>query len=250
MTQKTIKAERATISLGDIDLNCLQFPDGSYHFYVNQVNEELGIKASDKTGKKHLKPLIDKDSKRVNRAKVENIKTPVKTYSLDLMSEAIQAYALIGNKKCIAVAIACVAESLERRADTAFNIKRTEEERNVRFQVRRDGILSRNFWTDSIDAYLNEVNYPHEKRWYVYSTISDLVNMKIIGLKAKAIKSALGLPKEQKTRDFLPTETLKMIDNIERSAALRLQHNETIPTQALKDVINFLGIEPDVKRLG
>ena len=93
----TIKAERTTITLGNISLDCLMFPDGSYHFYINQINEILGIKASNKTGKKYFKPLLDKDSNRVNRAKVPNIKTPVKTVSLDLLSEAIQAYAQIGN---------------------------------------------------------------------------------------------------------------------------------------------------------
>jgi hypothetical protein len=115
-----IKATRATITLGDINLDVLQFPDGSYHLFINQLNEKLGIKASDSTGKKYLQPLMDKDPKRVNQASVDGIKSNLKTLSLGLVSEAIKIYAELGNQKCIAIAIACLSEALERRADAAF----------------------------------------------------------------------------------------------------------------------------------
>ena len=134
---KVQKAIRATIKLGEIDLDCLQFPDGSYHFYINQLNEKLGIKASNRTGKKYLKPLLDEHPNQVNlQVKVEGIKTPVKTISIELTTQAIGIYAQIGNTKCQSIAYACMAEALERRADTAFDIKRTEEERELRFAAR------------------------------------------------------------------------------------------------------------------
>ena len=132
----SILAEKATINFGDIQLDCLQFPDGSYHFYINQLNAKLGIKAGNKTGKKYLKPLLDEHPNRVNKARIKEVKSPLKTLSLELVTQAIGIYASIGNTKCQAIAFACMAEALERRADKAFNVQRTEEERNKRLTER------------------------------------------------------------------------------------------------------------------
>lgn len=133
----TQKAVRATIVLGDIELDCLQYPDGSYHFYSNQLEHQLNIRARNQTGKKYLQPLLDGNSKRVTSAKVEGSQSMLKAYSIDLATQAIAIYASLGNQKCMAVAIACMAEALERRADAAFGVKRTEEERNQRLIDRQ-----------------------------------------------------------------------------------------------------------------
>lgn len=132
------KAARATIVLGDIELDCLQFPDGSYHFYVNQIRDQLAIYASDSTGKKYLKPLLESSSNQVNSAKVEGDNRLLKSYSIDIVTQAIAIYARLGNEKCVAVAVACMAEALERRADAAFGVERTEEERNQRLTDRQN----------------------------------------------------------------------------------------------------------------
>ncbi len=245
-----IKAIRATILLGDIELDVLQFPDGSYHLFINQLNQELSIKASDSTGKKYLQPLIDKEPNRVNQASVEGIKSNLKTLSIDLVSEAIQAYAQIGNQKCIAIAIACLAESLERRADAAFNVIRTEAERNERLDTRISGILSRYFWTDLIDAYIRSHEVSDNYKRFVYVNVSDSVNRALFGKSAKQVREHYGLRPGDSIREFLPTESLKLIDTIEKASGVRVQNNDICPKQAIKDVVSLLGIEPDSSRLG
>lgn len=133
----TQKAVRATIILGDIELDCLQFPDGKYHFYVNQLRDQLAIYASDSTGKKYLQPLLEASFSQVNSVRVEGDKRLLKSYSIGIVTQAIGIYAALGNQKCMAVAIACMAEALERRADAAFGITRTEQERNQRLIDRQ-----------------------------------------------------------------------------------------------------------------
>lgn len=93
-----IKATRATLTIGAINLDCLQFPDGSYHFYQNQIRDQLGIQASDKTGKKYVKPLIHAESERltsrINHAKVEGSQSKLKTWRLDLLTKVVAVYAV------------------------------------------------------------------------------------------------------------------------------------------------------------
>lgn len=79
---KVIKAIKATTLLGSIELEFLQFPDGSYHLFINQLNEVLSIKASNSTGKKYVQPLIEANPNQVNRASVEGVKSHLKTLSI------------------------------------------------------------------------------------------------------------------------------------------------------------------------
>lgn len=252
MTQKTKKAQRSTFYLGtELELDCFLLPDGTQKMSQSQVCS---------AAKKPAKRMVELASSEKGQILIQSgfqkgLKVPVEGSKPVTMVSPLIAFqfwvleAGIGNAEALALVLACGAESLERRIDNAFQIKRTEEERNIRFQTRMEGILSRNFWTDTVDAYLNSIDYPREMRWQVYATISDMVNLKVIGLRASCIKDYLMLPSNARTRDFLPTETLKLVDTIERAAAIRMAHNETVPTQALKDVINILGIEPDMKRL-
>jgi hypothetical protein len=135
---KIQKAVKATIKLGSIELEGLQFPDGSYHFWLNQLDRVLRIKASDQTGKKYLQPLLETNPKQVNQASVEGIKSTLKTVSLELVLEAVKIYCSLGNAHCIQLAVACLGESLERRLDAAFNVVRTEQERNDKLEARID----------------------------------------------------------------------------------------------------------------
>lgn len=252
MTQKPIKAERAEIKIGEFELEVYQMPDGKYRFsktLAAEAIEESPKRVSEFLNGKKVQSLMPQglDVSEIP-AKEINSTVTAKTWSLEYVAFYWQMKSKT-NAKAEALSVACIAESLERRADAAFNIKRTEEQRNIRFQTRMEGILSRNFWTDTVDAYLNKVDYPRGERWKVYATISDLVNLRLFGLTANHIKSYMMLPPNARTRDFLPTETLKLVDTIERAAAVRLENNDTVPTQALKDVINLLGLQPDIKKL-
>lgn len=131
------KALRATIKLGDTELDCYQMPDGDYWFSQNQMKEQLQILPGDSTGKKHFKPLLDASPSRVDRTKIEGNNAIAKVIHIELFKEVVAKYAELGNKSCIALVAACFAEALERRADLAFGKVRTEEERNERLKNRQ-----------------------------------------------------------------------------------------------------------------
>lgn len=101
--QEVTRATRTTMSLGDLKLDVLQFPDGSYHFYTNQLNEVLRIQKGNSTGQKYLKPLMEANPDKIHYAKVEGIKNTVKTLSLELVLEAAKIYAGMGNQRCVEI---------------------------------------------------------------------------------------------------------------------------------------------------
>jgi hypothetical protein len=232
----TIKAVRATIKLGNIELDVLQFPDGTYHFFINQLNEVLAIKASDSTGKKYLQPLIDKDPNRVNTAHIEGIKSNLKTLSMDLVSEAIQIYAGLGNSKCLAVAIACMSEALERRADSAFGVQRSEDERNNRLAARLKGKIARRNLTDSIQDWM--IRHPEQcsenYQRFIYANCSDKLNRTILGAKSSDCKTQLAIPKNSLLRDYIPFNALRELELIEEFTTRLIDEDEIEPLEATK----------------
>ena len=93
----TIKAIRATIKLGDIELEGFQKPDGSYGLGVNNLRESLNVLLTDKTGKKYAQPLLDNSLGKVNSYKIDGNNATIKLVDLDLACEIILVYANLGN---------------------------------------------------------------------------------------------------------------------------------------------------------
>jgi hypothetical protein len=133
-----------------------------------------------------------------------------------------------------------MSESIERRFDKAFGKIRTEQERNERFIVRRDGIVSRHFWTDCIDVYLRTHEVSESYKRFVYANVSDAVSQAVLGTTAKKYRESLGLPEGISTRDYLNSEQVKQIDTIEKAAIMRVKRDNICPKQALKDVISLI----------
>lgn len=260
---KLIKAIRATIQLGDMELDVFQLPDGSYGFSSTGIAAILGLSSHKRVGEiltsKALKPktgialgLGKTEDFRLDLAKVSTLDSGnINFLPLNLLM-LIVGYEAYKNDNEFAQAIleASLTEAIERRADNAFGVLRTEQERNDRFQIRFDGILSRHFWTDSISEYIKthpdlSENY---KRW-VFHNVSDTVNLALFGLTAKKVREHYQLENGMSVREMLNSRTLKLIDTIENAAATRVLETDSEPKQAIKDVIHLLGIEPSQDRL-
>jgi hypothetical protein len=235
----TIKAVRATITLGDIELDVFQLPDGGYYF-TQSVLKTIHITLSNTSGKKYVKPILEANSALLQTAQLEGNPVKLKLIPMSLFGEIVGIYAKLGNEYCIAILVACFEEALERRADAAFNVIRTEEERNQKFTIRRDGIISRYFWTDVIDEYLRTHEVSDTYKRFIYNHVSDAVNKAVLGMTAKQFRDSLGLPNHVSTRDYCTTEQLKQIDTIEKASGMRVKRDDMCPKQAIKDVISLI----------
>jgi hypothetical protein len=243
MNNSTVKAVRATITLGDIEIEGFQMPDGSYKLSqssttlaVNKPPKRMVQLARSEKGQSLVALGFEKGLK----VAVENSK-PVVLVDIEVAFQFWVLELSIGNLDALALVSACGVESIERRLDAAFGKIRTEQERNERFVIRRDGIISRHFWTDCIDLYCRSSEVSDNYKRWVYAQVSDMVNKSILGMTAKAYRESLGLPEGISTRDYLSTEQLKQIDTIEKAAGMRVKRDGLCPKQALKDIISLIG---------
>jgi hypothetical protein len=242
----TTKASRAVITLGDIQLDVFQLPDETYFMSSSNIAEALDMTEYSFRGKymsKELKAILETSPRFVvfgEKLSIEDNNVKVNAIPLELVSLIFGHYASKGNVKATALLIASLTEALERRADAAFGIKRTEEEYNQRLVIRRDGILSRFFWTDVIDEYLRTHEVSDNYKRFIYNHVSDMVNKAVLGMTAKQFRESQGLPDGITTRDYCTTAQLKQIDTIENAAAMRVKRDDICPKQALKDIISLI----------
>ena len=237
----TTKATRAQIQLGNIDLDVFQLPNGDYQISQSQVCSSVGKPAKrmvELAGSDKGQILIQSGFEKGLKVSVEGSK-PVNLVPLDV---AFQFWALelsIGNMEALALVIACGVEALERRADAAFSIVRTEQERNDRFIVRKDSILQRHFWTNTIKEYID--NHPEmstSDKQFMYANVSDILNLGLFGMSAKEIRVILDMDKNELVRDCIHPSLLRDVEFVEKYAAVSVR-NGSEPVQAVKMALAF-----------
>lgn len=150
-TKSCTKAVQVTIYLGSIPLDVYQMPDGSYKLYAESVTKVI-----DREGRDFLNflrgkslqalPFNDYNLVHASRVEVEGQGGFIKPISVNLATSYWLYRAVKGNILAQALAQASMMESIERRADEAFNIKRTEAEYNRRFSKLWEEVVTDNRW--------------------------------------------------------------------------------------------------------
>lgn len=129
-----LKAKRATVLFGEIELEVFMLPDGSYEFSMTQV--ALSIEKHPKSVRQFLegKSVEAIPFKDFGDGKIEiegetaaRSFTPVPT---KLMLAYWSYWAKRGNEKAQALLMSGTEETLNRKCDVAFGISKTEEEYN------------------------------------------------------------------------------------------------------------------------
>ncbi len=125
-----MRSQKAKITIGNIELDCYKHSDGLYYFSLGNMKTQLKILSGNRTGKTRLQPLLEAHLGSVKKdVQVQGARSAT-LIALPLFKEAVKLYAKLGNDKCWALLDALIDESLERRADFAFGIIKTEEQRN------------------------------------------------------------------------------------------------------------------------
>jgi hypothetical protein len=139
----------------------------------------------------------------------------IRQASLIDLDVAVAFWVLCDNIESRALLAACAMEALERRLDRAFNVQRTEEERNQRLAIRIKGKIERRNLTDAIRDYIDNTDVSDNYRKFVYSNCSDIVNKFVLGCSAKTARTVLNLNDTVLLRDHLPPSALRQITRIE-----------------------------------
>ena len=138
------KATRTEITIGSYSIEGFMLPDGSYTLSQTQAAEVVGepeINARRFLTSRGIKALLGEDYTPDTfeiQSSPEQGRGASRIRGLPL--EIVSAYWLWqsykGNKQALALCMALMTETLERRFDTAFGISRSEEERDQRLSDR------------------------------------------------------------------------------------------------------------------
>jgi hypothetical protein len=245
---KTIKAVRAQIFLGEIPLNVYQMPDGAYQLAGRNITdaiEEHPMTLSRSLGVKSLKDLLPKDLS-LSQVKAESGESFIPV-SIENAARYWHTKSFTGNERARSLTLACLIESIERRADAAFGIQRTEAERNQRLQQRLEGKATRYEWTDAIQLYAERHHGELSENWikFVWSNCSDAANRAVLGMKASKFRERFNLGKDELLRDHLETKELRLLAEIEHFAVRLTLKEDLEPYQAAMEAARILRIEPE-----
>lgn len=251
MTNNTVKVVRATIFLGSIPIEVFQMPNGDYLLSQTQVakavnNEEdsfrrfLRSKSPEALPYKDFRP--DKLAVEGNNVLINAIPIPVAAayWIKEAVAGSIIAVRLLG---------ACTVESIERRADIAFGVQRSDAERQSFMEARINGKQTRRNLTDAIAAYL--LRHPelseNTKKW-MYINASEAVNLQVFNRRANKLAEDLGVAKN-KLREVMTAQELLLVQEVEDTAMRMIDNADIEPHVAIKNAATALLIPKQLRVL-
>jgi hypothetical protein len=245
----TIKAIRATIKLGDIDIDVFQLPNGSYGYSYDWIATLIERDKSVLSHKKspfylpRLLPSLIDNGLSNRRVSVEGIsRTNFSWLTQNEIVDLLDTLAFDHNiVVCRTLLKATTHETLDRRSDNSFGVKRTEEQRNQFLKARMEGKCVRRTLTDSIKEYINrhpELSENYSR--FVYSNCTDCVNLVVLGAKSKQVKVELDLKPTGLLRDVIPYATLREIEAVEVLAGRLIDAEDLEPLEACKKALQLI----------
>jgi len=143
---ESIKATRASVQIGALEVDGFMLPDGSYRMSQAQVAQAVDkppVNALRFLESKAIKSLLGEGYTDYTPIQIEIEPEPSRRGQSRfnaLPLEVATAYwvnqCFQGNKQALALVMALATETLERRFDTAFGVAHTEQERNDRLSQR------------------------------------------------------------------------------------------------------------------
>lgn len=130
------KAKEEEIVLGTVLIKVFQLPNGEYRLSQSQVTEAIGKpnrSIIQFLGGKSLEALPYKGFELSKSLEVEGSNRPISPIPISIATAYWRYWDKQQNSQASAIIDGCVQEAIERRADTAFGVVRTEEEYNQRF---------------------------------------------------------------------------------------------------------------------
>jgi len=140
---ESIKATRASVQIGALEVDGFMLPDGSYRMSQAQSAECVGMTERNArefldsktfkrlTGEGYTPAIFEIESQTQIRGQTRFRALPLEVVVIYWVYQCYR-----GNKQAFNLLTALATESLERRFDNAFGATRTEQERNERLQER------------------------------------------------------------------------------------------------------------------
>lgn len=143
---ETVKAQRAVVRIGNLEVEGFMLPDGTYRMSQAQsaeAIEEAPVYALRFLRSKDSKALLGEaytdytpESVEVEVEPGKRGQTRINALPLEIVTAYWLTRAYKGNKKAFILSWALLTETLERRFDAAFNVDRSEADYNQRVSKR------------------------------------------------------------------------------------------------------------------
>ncbi|MEM8940329.1 MAG: KilA-N domain-containing protein [Bacteroidota bacterium] len=143
-SENVVKAKKVNISLGHMNLDVHEIPNGEYRLSQTQAanviqKDEVSIR--DFMGSKSPEALPYKGFT-AEKIAVKDSKTRINALPISIVVAFWTKESIKGNKIASRLLGACAVESIERRADKAFGKDVSEEQYNQRFQKNYKSIIA------------------------------------------------------------------------------------------------------------
>jgi hypothetical protein len=238
-------AERTTIYLGSIPLEVFMLPDSQYVLSQTQVAEAVGktkVSFGDFLVSKSPEALPYKGF-RSKRTSIKGNNVQINIIPIDLAVAYWIKEAITGNATAARLLGACAAESIERRADSAFGVQRAEEERQEFMRIRLEGKRIRRRLTDAIKSYIDRhPELSENNRKWLYVNASQRVTLVVFGRKAKKLAEDLGVHPDN-LRDALTPDELILLQEVEDTAVRLIDIQDIHPDDAIQQTAERLLIQ-------
>jgi hypothetical protein len=235
------KAQRAQISIAGICVNVYFLPDATYRLAGKNVTDAIGVDHKSLGRTMRVKTL-----KALPHAGLNLI--PIKADSGEsfipvAIEDAIVYWGIMatkGNQNAFALIVALATESLERRADSVFKIKRSEEEYEARTKLRRERVLARQSWTDQIKLRQEHHGYYRDENGKVSAKASE--EYKRLTIKVNLV--LFGQPHFEGNRDNMTLEQQSTIHAFETfMARWGAKYPDKEATVLVQDCLNLFDVK-------
>lgn len=226
---KTVTAVRAEIKLGNLKLWVFQLPDGEYRLSKTQILEVIEentnwLSRLPKNSKKALEAMKNNGFTGYQiqvSVKLERGVTRAQTLSVSDAMTVWFHFAKDYNPMALDLLFNCGIETVERRADKAFGVKRSEEEYNERFALRMDlRTVKYKAFVQAVGAWERREGIyktPEGQKWFMKG--HDKMNLRLQSLKSRKIIENNKLPKGALIRDYFGASVLADYSSVSQLAA-------------------------------
>ena len=227
-----ITAIVSPVKFGTIEIEGLMFSDGSYGVAVPQIARLFPyFQDSQNQASQKLKRLMG-DGFKTHKTKTEFNRNTTLSITLLDFERVLRRLDKLSDSVAENLADDLIGLSLHQLFCDGFDIKFEADDRQKYLETRMAGKVTRSTLTDSIDSYVQthavSVNYGH----WIYSNVSDCLNLGLFGKKASKLCIERGCNKNE-LRDTHDEVTLARIDKIEAVAMIQID-NGMEPIEAMK----------------
>ena len=249
------EATRVRIALGSLEFDGYMIvgqvdEDGLpiFGFSMGQVGLLLGLtEDADQASKRTIEKMKSKEAQTrfpqgfVNHLKLKISDGPAKGTKVNILT--IESFSkllrLVSNPKADLLGDALAGYSLRKIFSRSFGVKFTDEDAESWIAARFVGIEKRNLWTDAIKGWTLTPGLSENARKWVYSNVSDRLNIALTGYKGRYWCDKLGCDSST-LRNYWNDRHLDTIADIEKHATKVLAKMGCTPLEAMEAAIEFM----------